>query len=227
MDAILSSDEYTNLFDILQQLGVEVVAAGRFVNALKRRPTTFIELFGQGRIVQAAAHGCRRAWNCEGLAALDLRALKPSGEPWDFSKQEDRDLAERMVDEKEPDWRIGSPPCTAFCSFSWGLNFPRMPKEKVDRILDETRQHLRFMIRLYWKQLGKGRHVLHEHRQSAQSWADEEKAKLLSDERVNTTVSDQCEYGLVTPGKHGVPVPARKPTRWASSSQHMLKISSA
>ena len=46
---------------------------------------------------------------------------------------------------------------------------------------------------------------------------------LLRRPRVSTTVSDQCEYSLLTPGPNGKPTPAMKPTRWASSSSHMLK----
>ena len=47
--------------------------------------------------------------------------------------------------------------------------------------------------------------------------------KLLREKRVSTVVSDQCEYGLLTPGPNGEPMPAKKPTKWASSSSHMLK----
>ena len=47
--------------------------------------------------------------------------------------------------------------------------------------------------------------------------------KLLKEKNVSTTVSDQCEYGLLTPGTDGVPMRAEKSTKWASSSPHMLK----
>ena len=47
--------------------------------------------------------------------------------------------------------------------------------------------------------------------------------KSLREPRVSTTVSDKCEYGLLTPGPNGVPTPAMKPTRWASYFSHMLK----
>ena len=43
-------------------------------------------------------------------------------------------------------------------------------------------------------------------------------AKLLEHWQVDTVVSDQCEYGLLTPGPGGVPTPARKPTQWAFNS---------
>ena len=47
--------------------------------------------------------------------------------------------------------------------------------------------------------------------------------ELLADPRVDVVVSDQCEYGLMTPDANGHPVPAKKPTQWASSSPRRLK----
>ena len=38
-----------------------------------------------------------------------------------------------------------------------------------------------------------------------------------------SVVSDQCDCGLLTPGPGGVPMPAKKPTRWASPSPQTLK----
>ena len=46
--------------------------------------------------------------------------------------------------------------------------------------------------------------------------------KLLRQKGVECVVSDQCQYGLTTPGPDGVLLPAKKPTRWASSSPSML-----
>ena len=37
-----------------------------------------------------------------------------------------------------------------------------------------------------------------------------------------SVVSDQCQYGLLTPGPDGTPMPAKKATRWASSSPSVL-----
>ena len=88
VDAMLNAEACTNMTDLLQQLGADVVEASRFVNAIRQRPPiTFAELVGQGRIVEAAAHGKRRALNCKGLAALDLRTLKPNGEPGGFQQK--------------------------------------------------------------------------------------------------------------------------------------------
>lgn len=183
---------------------------------------TFMEMFGGGGIAKAAAHGSRRAWNLEGLVALDLRTVKPGGEPWDFNKKEDRDLAEQMQDEQRPDVLIGSPPCGPCCQFNWAVSFNRMDEKTTHKIISEGRQHLRRMVNLYWKHLAYGKHFFHEHPQSARSWADKHMQQLLEDDRVGAVVSDQCEYGLVTPGPGGAPMPAKKPTKWASSSPRML-----
>ena len=87
---MLQQDDCTKLMDLLQQLGVEVVQASKFTMALlKRLKTTFIDLIGQGRIVEAAAHSGRRPLHCHGLAALDLRSLKPNRQPWDATVQAD------------------------------------------------------------------------------------------------------------------------------------------
>ena len=84
-------------------------------------------------------------------------------------------------------------------------------------------RHLRFVIGLYGIQISNGRHFLHEHPETAASWYDPAMVALLAMPKVSSVVSDQCEYGLLTPGPGGVPMPAKKPTRWASSSPQMLK----
>ena len=46
--------------------------------------------------------------------------------------------------------------------------------------------------------------------------------RLLNHPKVSSLISDQCEYGLLTPDADGLPMPAKKPTRWMSSSPFML-----
>ena len=46
---------------------------------------------------------------------------------------------------------------------------------------------------------------------------------LLSHPRVECIVGDQCEYGLYSQAPDGSFKLSKKPTRWASSSQHMLR----
>ena len=102
-----------------------------------------------------------------------------------------------------------------------------MAPERVKAILNEDRRHLHFVISLYKIQLNEGRHFLHEHPHGASSWGDIHMKRLLNHPGVNSVVSDQCQYGLLTPGPEGKLLPAKKPTRWASTSSHMLARLSA
>ena len=98
-----------------------------------------------------------------------------------------------------------------------------MDPERVEVLRREAVQHLHFVAGLYKLQVDGGRHFLHEHPAGATSWRDPWIVKLLAHPRVNAVVSDQCEYGLLTPDMDGNPTPAKKPTRWMSSSAMMLK----
>ena len=106
-----------------------------------------MEIYGRGAILDAA-HGCRRNLNVSGLDALDLRTNKPDGSPWNFNKRSDRRLAYRMVKEQKPDWVLGSPPCTPFCTWNAGINKSKCDPAKMQASLSEGRAHLRFVLRL-------------------------------------------------------------------------------
>ena len=81
-------------------------------------------MYGQGRMV-VLSHAGRRALNVRGSRALDLRTLNQDGTPWDFRKNSDRDYALQLIETEDPDWSIGSPPCTAFRSWNQFLNFKK------------------------------------------------------------------------------------------------------
>ena len=125
-----------------------------------------------------------------------------------------------MVQEDEPDWPIGSPPCTAF-SLWQQLNFQKMTNEKVQRILMEGRLHLQFMVSLYYEQLRGGRHFLHEHPQGATSWREPCMQALLAHSRVGSVVAHQCRFGQMSPDREGKMLLVKKPTRFASTSPQM------
>ena len=131
---------------------------------------SFLKAYGTGRIVEDA-NGVLRNLNIKDLAAFDLRTKKGDGTPWDFSKTSDRKEAVNYIKEKRPTWIVGSPPCTAFSRLQ-GLNFRKMPPERVKAILREGRRHLHFVISLYKLQLDACRHFLHEHPHGASSWRD-------------------------------------------------------
>ena len=103
------------------------------------------------------------------------------------------------------------------------MNLRKMDPAKVKKLRREAVRHLRFVVGPYRLQLDGGRHFLHEHPETATSWVDPAMLRLLKLPKVGTTVSDQCEYGLLTPGPNGEPMAAKKPTKWASSSPQMLQ----
>ena len=96
MDTGVAADDSGMNLDALILAGVDPVVAKKFVLALNHDKPG------------------RRALNIKGLDALDIRTLKPNGQPWDFNKRSDRNEARRLIDEKQPQWLIGSPPCTPF-----------------------------------------------------------------------------------------------------------------
>ena len=212
------------MVDALIMAGTNKKAAKLFTYAVVNNsfPTSFMEVYGRGSIC-ADANGPRRALNIEGLGALDIRTYKPNGDAWNFDKRSDRNEARRLIDERQPTWIIGSPPCTPFSIWNRNLNYKHMDKERVRNLIAEGRRHLAFVTSLYRKQMLQGRHFLHEHPASALSWSEPGIAALARHPNVHCVVANQCQYGLTTPaeGDKTKRMPALKPTRFMSSSPQM------
>ena len=118
----------------------------------RRAPTTtFIEVYG--RSIRDQSLLTRRKLNVEGLNALDLRTTKPNGQPWAFSKREDRKLARQMVDEQQPEWIVGAPPCTPFSIWNYAMKHPKMDSDQAQALIAEGRIHLNFVCSLYRRQM--------------------------------------------------------------------------
>ena len=226
VDALLADDKEQDriIEDYLVILGVEKADARNHVCAMRstRAAATFSEVYGGGSIVECANRS-RRGLNIKGLRALDLRTAKPDGTPWDFSKRADRQKARQLIDEDDPDWLIGSPPCTAFSTWNFAMNYPKMSKDKVRDAIAAGRVHLNFVVSLYRKQMYKGKYFLHEHPATALSWKEDTVLALLKSPLVHTVVADQCMYGLTSPvdGNSSKRLPAMKPTRFMTNSLFM------
>ena len=102
-----------------------------------------------------------------------------------------------MLDDLDLYFVIGSPPCTAFCAWTAKMNVRKMPKDKVAAIIREGQLHLNFMIRLYKRQLARGKYFIHEHPASAVSWDEREMVKLMAYQNMILTQADQYMYGVV------------------------------
>ncbi len=143
-----------------------------------------------------------------------------------FNLKEHRKLATCICEDDDPDWLVGSPPCTDF-SVLGRWNHKRMKIEDVRRRLREARRHLEFCILLYNKQVARGKHFLHEHPQGASSWREGCIERLANKDGVNTTVGHMCQYGMAIIDDSGTSMPIMKLTRWLSSSVPMLRRLSA
>ena len=145
------------------------------------------------------------------------------GRSWNFLLAADRREALARIRKQRPYLVIGSPPCNAFSRLNEGWNFKRMRPEEVRRRKAEGRVLLGFAAQVYRMQLAAGRHFLHEHPASASSWSEPCMLDLRSAAGVSEVVGDQCRFGLLSPGEHGKPGPAKKPTRFLSSASSVLR----
>ena len=148
----------SDIISALCVLGATEEVARSHLSAMRssRPAATFSEVYGGGAIVDCANHACRDL-NVNGLRAFDIRTTKPNGTPWDFTVRADRKLARETIDRDDPDWLIGSPPCTAFAIWNYAMNYPKRDKGKVRQAIAEGRTHLNFVVSLYRKQMMRGK----------------------------------------------------------------------
>ena len=82
------------------------------------------EIYSAPRVTALARR--RRKYGIEPGVALDLTSSDDQGRPWDFNDPEQRQRAEQLLAEQQPEFLIGSPTCTAF---SWlqriGASIPK------------------------------------------------------------------------------------------------------
>ncbi len=154
--------------------------------------------------------------------ALDLTCIDPQdGQPWDFDKAEKRKKALDKLRKEKPLFLIGSPACTAFCTWQ-RLNEQKCDSELMKKKLEKARMHLEFVVSLYREQLEGGRYFLHEHPKYATSWMEQCMANLQDVPGVDLVHADQCQYGAeVLVGIHrGRPI--KKPTGFLSNAPKLL-----
>ncbi len=155
--------------------------------------------------------------------ALDITYVDPDdGQAWNFDKKEKRDKALRMIRRQKPLFLIGSPMCTAWCTWQ-KLNAAKRDPVTVRRELVRAKVHLDFVIMLYKEQVEGGRFFLHEHPRSASSWHEATVQEVMQLEGVELVTADQCQYGSEV--QHGFRrgLPVRKPTGFMSNAPRLLK----
>jgi hypothetical protein len=179
------------------------------------RSARVVELYSPPRVTQALPVG-------SGLVAgstFDLHA-DINGVTWDFQKPQDRKRALDRIRVEEPFLVVGSPPCTMFSSLQ------NLRADKGTAKWEERRRAaevlLVFAVVVYDLQVRAGRHFLHEHPAGATSWTHPAIARLCSTPGVGVVVAHQCAFGLQTSVLGGGQAPAKKPTRFMSSSAAVL-----
>ena len=224
-DASLTNAKDIDLIvDMIVLKGVAPVEAKTVMCNITRAnmPVTFHEVYGRGGLSQKA-NKLPASLRVKGLRAIDLRTTRPDGEAWDFTRKADRKLALRLLDEEDPEWVVGAPPCTAFCQPNLGTTYSRMDPKEVERRIQTGLVHLKTISNVYKRQMATGRFFLHEHPRGASSWRMGPIRQLLLRPRVVVTTCHQCQYGLITPTASGHRAHALKPARFMPNSYHMLK----
>ena len=188
----------------------------------KGRDHDIVEMYSPPRIVQEA--GLRRY---QGLQltpgwSMDLTRSDPvTGVTWDFTKSEARQRAWEMISKGKPFLLIGSPPCTAFSSLQ-NLSKNKRSAEAVQKQLNEGKLHMRFMMKLYAEQARGGRYFLHEHPESASSWALDCVKEIASMPGVYQVVAHMCRFGM-TAVDHDGEGAVKKPTRFMTNSREVAR----
>ena len=127
-----------------------------------------------------------------------------------------------MLRAERPLFLIGSPVCTAWCSWQ-ALNNTKRDPEVVRREKVRAMVHLKFVESLYREQMENGRYFLHEHPEWATSWAAAPIAGLMKDERVKRVRADQCMYGAKVQFGSSLGTPILKPTGFMSNAHALLE----
>ena len=112
----------------------------------------------------------------------------------------------------------GSPVCTMFIKLQ---NLSQWSVDKARR-LRESREHIRFVAKLYTAQVQQGRMFLHEHPREATSWHLKEIKEVSKMNGVLTVDVDLCMFALTTRDRtKSEQAFGRKPTRFMANSWHI------
>ena len=206
---------------LLQQLGSSGSSYRREQRGAARRIVS--EMYSPPRVTAELKRG-RYRHLLPGFA-LDLTVNDPEdGRPWDFSQADKREKARKMRREQKPYVLIGSPMCTAFCTFQKLNEAKSKNPMEYKRAKIEAITHIDFMVELYYGQMEDGNYFLHEHPRYATSWQLDMGEKMLKLPTVGRSHADQCQCGAeARRGKHqGRPI--LKPTGFMSNAPEILRV---
>ena len=111
--------------------------------------------------------------------------------------------------------------CTAFSRLQ-KMNFARMRKEDVERVIEHGTKHLEFCMRLYKLQHEQGLYFLHEHPEKATSWTNPVVEEVMRLKGVRKVIGHMCAFGMVQEDELGEGL-IKKPTAFMSNCEGVLK----
>ena len=215
-------DVISSLF--LQELGS---SAGKYRRETRRGMKAIVsEIYSPPRVTQMIAKG-RYRHVLPGVA-LDITVNDPlDGKPWDFNLESKRQRARQIIREQRPYCLIGSPMCTAFCTWQALNEAKSNNSDEIKRNRIKAIVHLDFVAELYAEQMAGGRYFLHEHPDGASSWALPSIQAIKQLAGVQRVRGDQCQYGAeVRSGPHsGEPI--MKPSGFMTNSAQIAACLSA
>ena len=176
------------------------------------------EIYSAPRVTALARR--RRKYGIEPGVALDLTSCDDQGRPWDFNDPEQRQRAEQLLAEQQPEFLIGSPMCTAFSRLQRiGTSIPKgepgwRDPEKMAEERARAMVHLCVCCQLYLQQMARGGYFVHKHPSPADSWHEECVQEVWSKIGVRRVLCDQCIFGQCN--ETGEPV--KKPTGFLTNS---------
>ena len=112
--------------------------------------------------------------------------------------------------------------CSAFSQLQ-GLNYAKMNKEDVERVIAYGTVHLDFCIELYKMQHENGVYFLHEHPHGASSWHNRKMLELLNTPGVHRIKSHMCAFGMYDYDHQGGGL-VKKPTGFMTNSIKLTEI---
>ena len=135
--------------------------------------------------------------------SADLMETKPDGTPWDFMKDEDVKEFYAILEEEDPYFLIGTPPCEAFSQLLSISKHTRDPKE-IERCTAVGRRHLEVTMGAYESQMRRGRYWLHEHPWGAESWKEPCVERISSMPSVETVKGPMCKWDMMATDPRGL-----------------------
>ena len=205
--------------NMLMQLGVEKKSFQREHKAAMRRLVS--EVYSPPRVTKMLSK--MRGHPLAPGFAFDITCQDPDdGQPWDFDRKDKREKARRLLRETKPLFLIGSPMCTAWCTWQ-RINRMKRDPNVVRRELVRARLHLNFVIELYLEQVAGGRYFLHEQPRTAASWEEPMMRILSQAPGVQVITADQCQLGAEVPSGPNQGEPVKKATGFMSNAPELLR----